>query len=468
MRALLFLLALFSVTTAPPAAGQRVAAPVSPDPCPVLRPPPGEPTREGESARRLRHCHAASVAVGSVADASAAGGSRGASRLAETLDRRWSWPDAAWENDTRSTYTYSETGPLAELAFDAWEAGVWTTDSRYLYGYDAAGRRAELVSQRWEAAAWTNLSRLVYAYDADDRLTVLIIQTWRDGAWANVYRYTSTYGAEGRLTGDLVQQWSGADWTNQYRFSYAYDDAGHRSHDLFQTWTDGSWRDNSQNFFVYYPDDRLAEDLYQRWDGTEWRNNDRRLYGYDVEGYDTEVVSQQWIAVDTLGTTYDWDYTGRNLIAFNEAGSQTENLFQLRQWDGGSWVDNSRKQTVYDADGDPVEDLEQDWDLSTWLNRSQRLYTYQAPTAHDGPPPGAVLTVAPNPASGPVTVRFSLPGAGGVRLTLHDGLGRTIATLFEGAGGAGAASVAALPAGTYWVRVASDGRHAVQRFTVVR
>ena len=84
----------------------------------------------------------------------------------------------------------------------------------------------------------------------------------------------------------------------------------------------------------------------------------------------------------------------------------------------------------------------------------------------------ALDAVAPNPTRGVARVRFSLPEAQAVRVTVTDLLGREVAVLLDGpapAGASEAAFPASLPAGVYVVRLAAaDGAAAAQRVTVVR
>jgi hypothetical protein len=84
----------------------------------------------------------------------------------------------------------------------------------------------------------------------------------------------------------------------------------------------------------------------------------------------------------------------------------------------------------------------------------------------------ALLPASPNPFRGATTLRFTLPEAGTVRLTVYDALGRTAAVLVDEAREAGAHSVAfeaaALPAGVYVARLASGGEVLTQGLTVLR
>lgn len=85
----------------------------------------------------------------------------------------------------------------------------------------------------------------------------------------------------------------------------------------------------------------------------------------------------------------------------------------------------------------------------------------------------ASLTVAPNPLGASASVRFALPEAGHVRLSVLDVRGREVAVLVDEPRGPGPHAAAfeagALPAGVYVVRLGVDGRTAATaRATVVR
>lgn len=85
---------------------------------------------------------------------------------------------------------------------------------------------------------------------------------------------------------------------------------------------------------------------------------------------------------------------------------------------------------------------------------------------------GLEMEAFPNPVSGRATVALTLDRAMDVSVRLYDVTGREIATLAEGALGAGrtpfALDAQQLPAGVYVLRVAADGQVATRRLTVVR
>lgn len=92
-------------------------------------------------------------------------------------------------------------------------------------------------------------------------------------------------------------------------------------------------------------------------------------------------------------------------------------------------------------------------------------------------PPLALLPSHPNPFNPSTTIRYTLPGTGTVRITLHDMRGRQLQVLREGVESAGAHSVpwnGTLPngrpvsSGVYVVRLETPWGSATQKLTLVR
>ena len=84
---------------------------------------------------------------------------------------------------------------------------------------------------------------------------------------------------------------------------------------------------------------------------------------------------------------------------------------------------------------------------------------------------------APNPARGAAALRFGLPREARVELALYDQQGRCVRSLLAGTQPAGERTIAwngcdesgrALPAGLYFVRLATEGRTFVSRLAVIR
>lgn len=98
----------------------------------------------------------------------------------------------------------------------------------------------------------------------------------------------------------------------------------------------------------------------------------------------------------------------------------------------------------------------------------------RAPTAHDDRPDAGALTlsVAPNPASGAVSMTYVLGQSASVRLELVDALGRVVREVRAGDQSAGSHAVSVttdgLPSGAYLVRLIAGERQATRQLTVLR
>ncbi|WP_179271143.1 T9SS type A sorting domain-containing protein [Rubricoccus marinus] len=103
------------------------------------------------------------------------------------------------------------------------------------------------------------------------------------------------------------------------------------------------------------------------------------------------------------------------------------------------------------------------------------LYDFtQEVTAFGATSPEALSLLAPmpNPASGAVTLNYTLPAPGEASLVIYDALGREVAVAALGLHTAGAHTAQfdarSLTPGVYMARLASGGATSVQRFTVSR
>jgi hypothetical protein len=96
--------------------------------------------------------------------------------------------------------------------------------------------------------------------------------------------------------------------------------------------------------------------------------------------------------------------------------------------------------------------------------------------ANDNPAALALGRPTPNPGPGPVRLRYAVPAATVVRLSVVDVQGRELAVLAEGTQPAGWSwaswngrnDAGQAPGGIYFIRLQSGGRQIVQRFALIR
>lgn len=159
-------------------------------------------------------------------------------------------------------------------------------------------------------------------------------------------------------------------------------------------------------------------------------------------------------------------------------GTSEESWGYLFTESGGGWDDVPFSAPPFEATRDELVSLtSQHGFVGVPELDSGQVLVYDLGQFVDGevdatPPPPLALSVAPNPLSDAAMVRFDLPRAGTVRLTVYDVLGREVARLVEHPLAAGPQAVRLethdLAAGPYLVRLTTDGQAFTRLVTVLR
>jgi hypothetical protein len=153
-------------------------------------------------------------------------------------------------------------------------------------------------------------------------------------------------------------------------------------------------------------------------------------------------------------------------------------------------LNKTRSPDWYDTDflgidqGPMVMMIENYRNASIWLRFMQNPYVQAGMTAAGfvatvdvpAPPPsfaqGVALSASPNPFSSQTVLRYRLPVAAEVRLTVHDVAGREVATLVKGQQEAGEHTARfdaeSLSSGVYWYRLETPGAVVTSRGVKVR
>ncbi|HEX8386194.1 MAG TPA: T9SS type A sorting domain-containing protein [Rubricoccaceae bacterium] len=197
-----------------------------------------------------------------------------------------------------------------------------------------------------------------------------------------------------------------------------------------------------------------------------------------VNTYTTDRQLSPTVAVDADGdVVVAWQSEGQDGAGFGvfsrrytASGAAVGGEFQVNTY---TMSDQRRPSVALDADGDLVvvwQSYYQDGDHDGVY--AQR-YAAGPAASEPGAPAGLTLALVPSPvgASGG-HVRYETPGAGRVRVTVSDVLGREVAVLVDDEQGAGPHSVALdagrLAPGVYVVRLEAGAATVIRRVTVAR
>jgi hypothetical protein len=180
----------------------------------------------------------------------------------------------------------------------------------------------------------------------------------------------------------------------------------------------------------------------------------------------------------------------RGTLGWNEVDLQKRNIVVRGDFYAGIYYDLKSKITIGAENRKPVSGRAYDSDCCEWWVREDvDLYLHAVlEYGATGIPPDPVdparsgvlqfLRNYPNPFNASTSVRFWIPASGPAALTVHDGSGRTLRTLFREWKGAGRGTAAwdgrdekgrALPSGVYVCRLVCEGQPVfMQKMVLVR
>jgi ELWxxDGT repeat protein len=178
--------------------------------------------------------------------------------------------------------------------------------------------------------------------------------------------------------------------------------------------------------------------------------------GYAYDGYDQNYIPSMAVIGDYVYFAAD-DGTGYALWRSNGNGAQKLGGVNPRKLTPVYWTENGEPRaallfaSLSEAEGTEL------WKYDHWLPPSPKgTVEVQAPYEF------SLSQNYPNPFNPSAVIRYGIPEAGYVRLSVYDTFGRRVATLVDGERAAGTSSVVfqadGLPSGTYVYQLESGGR----------
>jgi hypothetical protein len=347
---------------------------------------------------------------------------------------------------------------------------------RFLFEYNTEGRmieRTEFV--KYTNSNWQMTDKDEYFYDTDFNLIREIFFSWNSVTWDSVTQNLNEYNQDNNLISTTIQWYVTGNWESSSRTTNTYDQVGNQITSLTELWQNNQWTNYFMLYNYYSLENRRDSLLTQNWDNNHWQNFSRSSFYYDsLTTYLELIIGQLW-----TGNQFQ-DYLKLNIIN-DELGNQVQQLEQV--WNGSVWVNDIKKDYTYLWNYFESCNAEL-WNGTNWepgdtpilvnnpdgfkiaiVTQSINIYymIVNVETTNSGIPSDFSLSQNyPNPFNPTTKIKYTIPSVGtrdrvSVQLRIYDILGREIATLVNEEKPAGEYEVelnaANLPSGIYFYQL---------------
>ncbi len=211
---------------------------------------------------------------------------------------------------------------------------------KYLFQYNTDGKMIERTEfLKYTNGDWQLMDKDEYFYDTSNNLIREIHLSWDNAEWDSTIQILYEYNEDNKLILTTIQWYVTSNWENDSRETYTYDQAGNQINSLVELWQNNQWTNSSMVYNYYSPENRRDSLLLQKWDGNKWQNYWRTSFYYDsLTTFLKLSIAQLW-----TGNQFQ-DYLKLN-ITNDELGNQVQQLEQI--WNGSIWVNDIKKDYTY-------------------------------------------------------------------------------------------------------------------------
>jgi hypothetical protein len=404
------------------------------------------------------------------------------------------WSNNGLLNSSGYKFTYDARGNRTFTLHEYRGNGQLIHSDRWTYTYDASRNK---LSELWEhlpqgSSGFTYLT--TYIYDTNGHPLSEMRQWWSNGQWVGDYRFTHTYDANGNMLTWLGEGWLNGQWVNGWRDTYTYDANSHMLSSLSENWGGSQRMSSERGTWTYDANGNMLSELLENWSNGQWVNNVLYTYTYDESGNMLSSLQEGWSNNQWVGL-YHFTYT------YDTNGNRLSQL--LETWSDGQWANQSLWTYAYDEETKLTSFWSYDWQNSAWtplttpgpgggsisvsdnagnkyiLGRcynftlsSRAIVTGIASRSETTPASYALSQNYPNPFNPSTTIKFQLPRASQVNLTVFDIVGRDVSVLVNDRRDAGVHEVrfdaSGLSSGVYFCRLQAGDFTQTKRLLLLR
>lgn len=251
----------------------------------------------------------------------------------------------------------------------------WPYEYKYTFTFTASQKIKTQLREKWNGSAWVNQNRYLYTFDANDNNTDVDYQTWNGSAWVPTGKITyAGYNSYNVPMSQLVQYYSGSTLLNLSKFDMTYLPLSAKLQSKEQyNWdlTSSSWKKFERYYYNYNQDSisistRLIPDANNNWLAEKRTVNNYNSFPFHL----TEALFQQW---DTAATTPVWVNLAKDSVKYN--ANNLRDQFLSFEAAGSGWSPTRRVQYIYDIN-DKLIDYQIEVNNGGWINDQRFTYSY--------------------------------------------------------------------------------------------
>lgn len=216
-----------------------------------------------------------------------------------------------------------------------------TDGSRYkfLFEYNQYGKMVERTGFFSYSGELEIFEKVEYFYNTNNNLIKELYFEWFNAKLDSLIQLLYEYNQDNNLISTTVQSYVSSNWENEARTTNTYDQTGNQITSLNELWQNSQWTNSSMVYNYYSQGNRRDSLLLQKWDGNNWQNFSRSSFYYDsLTAFLNYVISQLW-----TGNKFQ-DSFKLNIIN-DELGNQIQQLEEI--WNGSGWVNDIKRDYTY-------------------------------------------------------------------------------------------------------------------------
>lgn len=236
------------------------------------------------------------------------------------------------------------------------------------------GLPQKTISYQWRDYLnnWENYPDTMYTtYDISGKI-LNVISIYVDSLYTDQNKSVYTYNGQGLLSEELYYFWNSGlnQWDTSEKQIYTYDSFGNQTLSEYYFYLGGNFiiMFGNKNIYTLNGNNQITENIYQRWVDylSAYRNTDKEIYTLDGQGKITEALFMEW---DTVSNTFVNSGKAINVVWYQWNGTPDNSEIQsvlFQKWDGSTYVDDTKYNFTYDANGNATEEKFEMWDGSQW------------------------------------------------------------------------------------------------------